>query len=167
MKWQPLEDPYIRHNTYTWHHATVKAYCLPLDKLSTNAENPTAGFPCTVAGTVNNDDEDDNEEGGGRSDREESQGERKVLDELLKGETPVFESQPLPYPKLERSNTFEGRQEDIPWQEIQFPPVVAANVVTITLVGKDNEQITGTGFYCCVHRVQLEGIPLTICPTWL
>jgi hypothetical protein len=167
LKWQALIDPYIRRCVYTWQYAIVKAYRLPLGKLSTNAENDTAGFPCTIECSFDN-DEDNHPAQFPNSFLRASREEGKALDRLLIGEFPVFESRPLPHPKIDYNfTTAQMKQEDIPWQEMQFPPVIPANVVTITLVGKDHEQFQGSGYYCCVHRVQLEGIPLTVRPAWL
>ena len=39
-------------------------------------------------------------------------------------------------------------------------PNVIANVVTIELEGKNHEQWPGSGFYCCVEKLDIEGIPL-------
>ena len=171
LKWRPLLDPFTRSQAYTWKHAIVKAYRLPLSKLDPHPDQARAGFPCTVAAlprgvqrrpasdaaddmSIDSDDDID-------LSLQSAQQEREALDRLLEGEHPVFESAPLAYaPMRGDESTLPRLQRSIPWQHVIFPPALLANVITITLVGKNSRQFQHSGFYACVEQVKLEGIPL-------
>mmetsp|Transcript_19972 Transcript_19972/g.28298 ORF Transcript_19972/g.28298 Transcript_19972/m.28298 type:complete len:224 (+) Transcript_19972:132-803(+) len=74
-----------------------------------------------------------------------------VIESLLKNQTPVYESQIYDLPNSQSVNV----------QNYLFPkPGIVANVVTITLVGKNSKQFDHTGYYACVDRVDIQGIPL-------
>jgi hypothetical protein len=172
MKWRPLLDPFTRRQAYTWRHAIVKAYRLPLSKLDPHPDQARAGFPCTVealpdgvvrrrdhhhvddASTNSTESEGDDTDLSLQSARQE----KAALDRLLQGELAVFESPPLPYTLLPQN--VQTYQHCIPWQHLIFPPGLLANVVTITLVGKDSRQFQHSGYYACVEQVKLEGIPV-------
>mmetsp|Transcript_14357 Transcript_14357/g.19992 ORF Transcript_14357/g.19992 Transcript_14357/m.19992 type:complete len:554 (+) Transcript_14357:227-1888(+) len=77
--------------------------------------------------------------------------DQDVIDNLLQNQTPVYESQLY---EIVNSN-------NVNFQRYSFPqPGIVANVVTITLKGKNSKQFDHTGYYACVDRVVIRGIPL-------
>jgi hypothetical protein len=170
LKWRPLLDPFTRRQVYTWRYAIVKAYRLPLSKLDPHPDQAKAGFPCSVEALPDGVDGNEEEEEDMADDMDDLLGlqsahqGRTSIQRLLEGQRPVFESSPLPYTLLLPTNPHNMptiiQQGSIPWQHLIFPPALLANVVTITLVGKDSRQFSHSGYYACVEQVMLEGIPL-------
>ncbi|CAB9501944.1 expressed unknown protein [Seminavis robusta] len=165
LKWRPLLDPFTRRQTYTWHYALVKAYRLPLHKLDPEPTAEGAGFPCTVDALPNGYRHQRTRPGLVSDENNQStRQEGTALKMVLEGETPVFESPRLPYTLLQQPRQNRTLQRNIPWQHLVFPPSLIANVVTVTLVGKNSRQFSHSGFYACVEQVRLEGIPLLKTP---
>lgn len=154
LKLRPLLDPYTRGQVYSWQSAVIKAYRLPLDKLDAQPENnPKAGFPCSLVvqtQTLPLDDDDDTRH---------AARETAALQRLLQDQIPVYTSSALHYSNSNNINN-PTHQRQVPWQRFVFPPTTIANVVTITLMGKNHKQFPHSGYYACVEQVQLEGIPL-------
>jgi hypothetical protein len=75
---------------------------------------------------------------------------KTTIETLLHGQFPVYES-----PEYDIVSDSDNLQK------FNFPaPGVIANVITITLVGKNFEQFLGSGYYTCVEQVDCLGIPL-------
>lgn len=74
----------------------------------------------------------------------------QTIGRLLSEQTPVFRSSiyGTPQPKCDD------------WQHYRLPMGVVANLVTITLIGKNSRQFPDSGYFVCVSNVSVRGIPL-------
>lgn len=162
VKVKPLRDPYLLRQgedavSYTWSKTVIKAYRLPIELLAFPDAPPIlSGFPCLFQTRASTEDP------GIRAlphqlaaqlmvfdDGPAAPPDQCSIDRLLEGQTPVYESTEYDVPPASNATmTFD------------LPPGVVANVATLTLIGKNNEQRTGIGFYACVERVDCLGIPL-------
>ena len=87
-------------------------------------------------------------------------GGQMIIDDMLDGQNPVYESPVLPGP------------DDDAWVNHSLPDWVVANVITLTLVGKNRRQFDDavddgvhdnafrSGYYACVEGVFVRGIQL-------
>jgi len=75
--------------------------------------------------------------------------QRPVIDALLQNQTPTYAS-----PVMEATST------DHTWQYYSIPDGVVGNVVVITLWGKTFEQFQQSGYYVCVDKLSVRGVPL-------
>ena len=147
---KPLRDPFLRQPVYTWKRTTIRAYLLGPDKIFHGGNYNTNGrglggyaihsdaedeIPCVMQGKP------DGPWGDWASDED-------TIQSLLENETPVYVSSQLVGPKNDE------------WIRYKLPGAVIANVVTITLGGKDNRQYQATGYYACIERLFVRGIPL-------
>ena len=147
---KPLRDPFLRRPVYTWKRTTIRAYLLGPDKIFHGADYNTNGrglggyavhsdaedeIPCVMQGKP------DGPWGDWASDED-------TIQSLLENETPVYVSSQLVGPKNDE------------WIRYTLPGAVIANVITITLGGKDNRQYQATGYYACIERLFVRGIPL-------
>ena len=153
---RPLTDPHNCGVCYTWKQTVVRAYRLPLEQLADpNRSGEMAGFPCSFP-IVRNHDSD------------AFARDQATIEATLHGYVPVFESEPFAIP-LDCSDFYE----------FSFPMTttktgndhgkfagdggvggVVANLITIDLIGKNNEQFHGRGYYAAVETVDAHGIPL-------
>lgn len=166
---RPMAYPHGEDRIFTWRETQIKAYRLPLSKLSlhNNNNNPPqqqqrAGFPCTVQAPSLP---------GADMTRNfpinvffqtpvvvDSNQERNSLASLLQGETPVYESGTVP--SRHRSYSVgEGPVSALP-EIFDLPNNVIANVVTLTLIGKDMQEPGTNDYYVGVEHLDVVGIPL-------
>jgi F-box domain len=156
-----LTDPYIpfmggNSKIYTWNRTIVRAYRVPMEFLTRpNTPDSQAGFPCSfgaaqsrlfdrmlellfLAGDV--------DETAARVPSDQN-----AIDALLENATLVQES------------VFDDTV--VPSElKLALPAPVLANVITVTLVGKNFEQRQGTGYFACVESLDCTGIPLYLHP---
>jgi hypothetical protein len=145
-----LLDPFTRDRIYGWYAYQICAYRLPMEKIDPHPYDRGAGFPCSIMACPRGQSMTD------RSDVIDSQRERAMLDKVLQGEMPVYQS----LCRLARATAGGSHENSQIWVEA-FPPGVMANCVTITLYGKKHRQFdTSTEYYTCVERFSLKGIPL-------
>ena len=153
---RPLLDPYVKHTVYSWREIVVRAYRLPPAKVS---QTELGSFGVIAAVPTEQDLDDEEEERVGTDLVDSSSKDKALLENLLHGEVPVWQSTPLAYngpSHLTRNDS----QSQVPWQQVSFTSGVVANAVTITLIGKNNRQFQQSGYYACVDQVKLHGIPL-------
>jgi hypothetical protein len=134
---KPLRDPML--NVYMWRYTVIRAYLL-----SETCPAIMVGFPCTFRGV--------NEAPfhHPRMPASRAAPGQDTINEVLEGQTPVYESDPLPV-----------QPHSSEMIRCPLPPGVVANVVTITLIGKNAEQFQGSGYYyACVEHLDCRGIPL-------
>jgi hypothetical protein len=74
-----------------------------------------------------------------------------TIDGVLANHVPVYESQPY-------DNTVLAESSQV--LHYSIPLGVIANVIVITLSGKNHEQFEGSGYYACVEKVDCQGIEL-------
>jgi hypothetical protein len=162
VKIKPLLDPshhLVRRHLgegeggfYTWKKTVIRAFRLPLESL-VNAYTPQslAGFPCMfqTAGLREEPRIPPQRHGMFAMDGRSAPPDQDTIDQLLSGHQPVYESQEFGVPV--------DSDEMI---RFVLPPGVVANVLTITLYGKNREQRVGMGYYACVEKVDCLGIPL-------
>jgi hypothetical protein len=74
-----------------------------------------------------------------------------TIDGVLANHVPVYESQPY-------DNTALAESSQV--LHYSIPLGVIANVIVITLCGKNHEQFAGSGYYACVEKVDCHGIEL-------
>ena len=79
-----------------------------------------------------------------------SQDPDSVIEDLIAGNDPVYESDPIPVPDANSNDLLI----------YPFPAGVVANAIVVTLIGKNHEQFQGSGYYVCLERVDCRGIPL-------
>lgn len=73
-----------------------------------------------------------------------------TIDNLVRDRKPVFEEQfPVTSPFSQEALTYEL-------------PSVIANVVVVELIGKNTEQMPGSGYYACVEKLDCKGIPFPL-----
>jgi hypothetical protein len=163
VKIKPLLDPahhlvrrHLREGEgdfYTWKKTVFRAFRLPLESLlDADAPQSLAGFPCMFQTAGLREEPRVPPQQRGRflmDDGPSASPDQDTIDHLLSGHQPVYESQELGVPV--------DSDEMI---SFVFPPGVVANVVTITLYGKNREQRAGMGYYSCVEKVDCLGIPL-------
>mmetsp|Transcript_12903 Transcript_12903/g.19352 ORF Transcript_12903/g.19352 Transcript_12903/m.19352 type:complete len:452 (-) Transcript_12903:88-1443(-) len=75
--------------------------------------------------------------------------QRPIIEAFLNDHTPVYES-----PVMDAASNDES------WQYFAIPDGVVGNVITFVLWGKHNEQFEQGGYYACVERVAVRGVPL-------
>jgi hypothetical protein len=163
VKIKPLRDPYLllqREGVfYTWQKTVIRAYRLPLESLADPGRPPIlSGFPCMFRSTGTQEDpwvplqpqqHPQPQQPLLLEDGPAAPPEQETIDHLLAGHVPVYESQEYDVP-ADSNETMR----------VVLPFGVVANVVTITLIGKNNEQRIGRGYYACVENVDCVGIPL-------
>jgi len=131
---KPLKDPYsLGGVVYTWKQTRVAFYNLPLELIRRNPESQT-DEPCSFI-----------IEHGHMMIPASS----RAVESLLDGHEPVFTSEAFQVP---------ARSSDI--LKYEFPAGVVANVIKIVLVGKNVEQFAGSGYFACIERLDIHGIPL-------
>jgi hypothetical protein len=77
--------------------------------------------------------------------------DQATIDGVLANHVPVYESQTYDNTALAESNQV---------LHYSIPLGVIANVIVITLCGKNHEAFAGTGYYACVEKVDCYGIEL-------
>eukprot|EP01083_Nonionella_stella_P063039 163860_1 len=75
--------------------------------------------------------------------------QRPIIEAFMKDHTPVYESPVM-----------DAVSNDESWQYFTIPDGVVGNVITFVLWGKHNEQFEQGGYYTCVERVAVRGVPL-------
>ncbi|KAL7577064.1 hypothetical protein ACA910_006804 [Epithemia clementina (nom. ined.)] len=169
---KPLADPQHPEICYTWKETVVKLYRLPVEQLQwTPAEEDlTAAMPIkTLPGsfpvsrsnpTATSGESENNNNQSALIDRHNfflsrliitrAPPDHATIEATLQGHEPVFESKPF---------TIPPHSDDV----YKFPLPdggVVANVITIELIGKNHEQFPQQGYFACVERVNVLGIPL-------
>lgn len=137
---KPLLDPFNRETVYTWKNTVIRAYRLGADSFVTRAN-----LPCVIPHT---DIEGPVPAGILFRSNAPAKSNADTINDFLGGQTPVYESDLLAGPS------------DSSWQSFSLSSPVVANVVTVTLVGKNQRQFTTSGFYSCVKQVAVRGIPM-------
>ena len=167
---KPLRDPYdsaTNKRVFAWSNTIIKAYQFReegdhrVDDDNTNTDDTgpriKVGTPCSIQWQNHNlrnrldptmDTTNTTNDDNGRT----------IIEGLLAGQTPVYESSMLRGPP-DRSDE---------WERYIIPDWVVANVITITLIGKKFRQFDGTpvthhgpsGYYACVEGVFVRGIPI-------
>lgn len=165
----PLRDPYlsmIQDVFYTWKKTVIRAYRLPLELLVHPDRDPlVAGFPCMFPSssfpfpTARHTTRENaihliqlqnlllmmGEEAPGKS-------EHSTIDHMLENHSPIYESEEYDVP---------ANSNDTLTYEVSTPHnIVAANIITVSLIGKNSEQREGGGFYACIDNLDCEGLPL-------
>ena len=157
-----LMDPYLLSvadtKVYSWNTTMVRAYRVPMEFLTPpTTPDFLAGSPCSfedvqsltrthfdpfLASLLGNDDE---------FNAALVPSDQDTIDRLLDSATQVYE------------HTFEDAVGPRELQLVLSVPVLA-NIITVTLVGKNFEQHPGSGYYSCVERLHCSGIPLYLHP---
>ena len=153
VKIKALRDPYMFRDpaVYSWNRTIVRAYRLPLGTLSDpDVPAALAGFPCSFEPAVRTDETSRRMLAAHRprTDNTPVSPDQTTIDRLLEGATLTGES------------FFDEPVGDAIVKTLTLSHPVVANVITLTLVGKNNEQRQGLGYYACVERVDCTGIPL-------
>jgi hypothetical protein len=86
-------------------------------------------------------------------------GDEIIQDLLVNGQVPVYESLAMPHPHHPHHH-HSAAANSSKLLKFALPPGVVANVIVVTLIGKNHEQFEGSGYYACVERVDCRGIPL-------
>eukprot|EP00978_Attheya_sp_CCMP212_P041150 scaffold232293_cov59-Attheya_sp.AAC.2 len=136
------------NQTYTWPGFILRVYRLPVGATGLCDPQPPSddsGFPCLIST-----DSQLREDGGTCNEMPTKNPRQALVDGILDGYEPVYES-PIQHSDGPRCAA---------WQNLVLPPGVVGNVITITLLGKHNRQFPTSGFYACVDRVVVLGIPL-------
>lgn len=138
---KPLKDPYFSNTKYTWKKIIVKAYRLPVEEETTIDQEFINCPMCTVKvkgesrlASFSNRVPDD----------------RESIETCLSGQVLVYDSGVIDTPAVDCDS----------WQHYTLPKNVVANVITFELIGKNSRQFPDSGFYVCVERVMIRGIPL-------
>ena len=145
---KPLKEPSFFHGygvgtTFSWPKISIQVFDLP------NLANGSGGNGPMVI-------EEDriNQETKGKvrgSSGHATINQRPIINALLSGHKPTYDS-----PIMEASSTDES------WQYYSIPDGVVGNIVVITLWGKTYEQFQHSGYYVCVEKVSVRGVPLII-----
>lgn len=134
---KPLIDPFLGDQKYTWKSLSIKAYRFHVVH-SIKAPARSRASHCVVS-------LDKDPELGHTAERDED-----TIKRLLDGRVPSYESVVYETPSA----------DSVDWQKYTLPPGVVANVVTVSLHGKNSRQFETSGFYCCVEGLAVRGIPL-------
>ena len=141
---KPLTDPYFEDRHYTWKNMLIQAYHLEPKELDMDevqfGERFTSYSQCVIQGQF-----EGPYRGVGRA-----RDDDKIIEKLLVNQKPVFESQILGTPP----------DDCVDWQHFTLPNGIVGNVVIIRLIGKNSRQFDESGYYSCVDRVAVRGIPL-------
>lgn len=163
---KPLRDPFTRMVVYTSRKIIIRAYLLEPDHHPLNTQEPHSTgsrrenlfcgpHPCafllaTADATPAAVSMVDPMMADRRRRRASAAAGKTTIDALLQDQIPVYESPE--YDIVADSDNL---------QKFHFPAQgIIANVITITLIGKNFEQFRGSGYYTCVERVDCLGIPL-------
>ena len=152
---------------YSWPAAQVRVYRLPVGLgglLDPSPSGHFSGFPCMVSShaqlesEVADGGEDDNAGNGTAassvaktlSPPHASSLQSRLIGYLLAGHAPTYVSPVRTAPNAHSDS----------WQHFPLPNQVVGNVVTVTLMGKNNRQFSTSGYYVCVDQVVARGLPL-------
>jgi len=135
---QPLRDPYGQpHKVYSWNQTRIQCFQIPVERLV--LPSAPAQAPCSFPEV-------------GEAPYNFNANSGPTIQALLQGQEPVYTSPPLDMMR---------NSDDTVHHDVDGSLLVVANVIVLELIGKHTEQRTGTsGYYACVERVQVQGIPL-------
>lgn len=148
--------------TYTWPGIVIRVYRLPVGgKALRDPSKPeiSSGFPCVISNDTQLDCDGENDPGSLCAEDktaktalslDQNEPQRRLITSILAGQEPVYES---------TVHTPSSPGSDA-WQHYPLPPLTAGNLITLTLVGKHHRQFPTSGFYVCVDKVAVRGIPL-------
>jgi hypothetical protein len=177
---KPLRDPFHDEPVYTWKQTKIQAYHLPVKILGRSRRKIENDHSATTHGPSNHRisgehsnatttarDEDDpiqNDASPLQAAWEhpsslsmslvdlEQQENDGLIDAVLASRSPVYESDAYDVPRSDSN--------DLLRYPLPSSPGVVANVIVFTLTGKTFEQFQQSGYYACVERVDVRGIPL-------
>ena len=132
----------VESKIYSWPKLSIQIYSIPVS-VEEGSDNAPFFF-CQ--------DRTENRDFNHRSFRDSNDRfhHKECIDDILRDHIPVYES-----PIYKVSEKIEDK-----WQCYRIADCVIGNVIAIKLHGKRMKQFDYTGFYACVERVAIQGVPL-------
>lgn len=145
VKVKPLRDPFNTRQgptCYTWKRMVIKMYIIPLQVFVDTSRMGTLRrlYRAAISGS-----------------------EQRTRD--IFPAVGWLDHHSIDYLLADHSPVYVSREHDIPAEidelmTFRMPVNVIANVVSLTLIGKNHEQTAGRGYYTCIESVDCLGIPL-------